>query len=49
VLTESFKAEYHLTRSIVLNATLSHQRLKSTIKGSDYTQDVALLGLRFQH
>lgn len=48
-LTESLKAEYHLTRSIVLNATFSHQRLTSTVKGSDYTQDIALLGLRFQH
>lgn len=48
-LTESVKAEYHLSRSIVLTGTLSHQRLKSTVQGSDYTQDVALLGLRFQH
>ena len=48
-LTESLKAEYHLSRSIVLTGTLSHQRLKSTIPGSDYTQDVALLGIRFQH
>lgn len=48
-LTETFKAEYHLSRSLVLTGTLSHQRLKSSIAGSDYTQDVALLGLRFQH
>ena len=48
-LTESVKAEYHLSRSIVLTGTLSHQRLNSTIKGSDYTQNVALLGLRLQH
>lgn len=48
-LTESVKAEYHLSRSVVLTGTLSHQRLKSPVSGSDYTQDVALLGLRFQH
>ncbi|MDX7953039.1 outer membrane beta-barrel protein [Lichenihabitans sp. Uapishka_5] len=49
VLTESLKAEYHLSRAMVLTGTLSHQKLKSTIAGSDYTQNVALLGLRFQH
>ncbi|MCW6508091.1 outer membrane beta-barrel protein [Lichenifustis flavocetrariae] len=48
-LTESLKAEYHLSRSLVLTGTLSHQRLTSTVAGSDYTQNVALLGLRFQH
>ena len=48
-LTGSLKAEYHLTRSLVLTGTLSRQRLKSTIEGSDYTQNVALIGLRLQH
>ena len=48
-LTESVKAEYHLSRSIVVTGTLSHQRLTSTVAGSDYTQNVALLGLRLQH
>ena len=48
-LTASLKADYHLTRSLVLTGTLSHQRLRSTVEGSDYTQDVALVGIRFQH
>jgi hypothetical protein len=48
-LTESLKAQYHLSRSLVLTGTLSHQRLKSSVAGSDYTQNVALLGLRLQH
>ena len=48
-LTESLKAEYHLTRSLVLTGTVSHQRLKSTTPGSDYTQNVAIIGLRLQH
>lgn len=49
VLTESLKADYHLSRSVVLTGTLSHQQLTSTVAGYDYTQSVALLGLRFQH
>ena len=48
-LTASLKAEYHLTRSLVIDATVSHQQLKSTVPGSDYTQEVALVGLRLQH
>ena len=48
-LTASLKAEYHLTRSLVLTGTLSHQRLRSTVPGSDYTQEIAMVGLRLQH
>ena len=47
-LTASLKADYHLTRWLVLNGTLSHQRLRSTVPGSDYTQDIVMAGLRFQ-
>lgn len=48
-LTASLKAEYHLSRSLVLTGTLSHQRLRSTDPGSGYTQEIALVGLRLQH
>lgn len=48
-LTASLKAEYHLSRSLVLTGTLSHQELTSTVRGSDYTQNDALVGLRLQH
>lgn len=48
-LTASLKAEYHLTRSLVLTGTLSRQQLWSTVKGDGYTQEIALVGLRLQH
>ena len=42
------KAEYNLTRSVVLKANFTHERLKSTSPGTDYTANVFLLGLRLQ-
>jgi hypothetical protein len=47
-LTASVKVEYKLTRAVVLRASFTHERLKSTTPGSDYTANVFLVGLRFQ-
>ena len=46
--TAGAKAEYHLTRSVVVKASYGFERLKSTVTGSDYTANVFLLGLRLQ-
>ncbi len=47
-LSAGLKAEYSITRSIVLRSGFTHERLKSTAPGTDYTANVFLLGLRFQ-
>ena len=47
-LTAGLRAEYSLTRSIVLRSSFTHERLKSTAPGTDYTANVFLLGLRLQ-
>jgi hypothetical protein len=47
-LTGTVKAEYNLTRSISVRGSFSHERLKSTAVGSDYTANVFLLGLKLQ-
>ena len=47
-LAEAVKAEYHLSRSLVATATLSHERLNSTLAGASFGQAVAVLGLRWQ-
>jgi hypothetical protein len=44
----SVRLEYKLTRSVVLKASFTHERLNSTEPGSDYTANVYLVGLRFQ-
>jgi hypothetical protein len=44
----SVKLDYRLTRSIALRASFTHERLKSTEPGDDYTANVFLVGLRFQ-
>lgn len=44
----SVKLDYRLTRSVALRASFTHERLKSTDPGSDYTANVYLVGLRFQ-
>ena len=43
-----FKADYNLSRSIVIRGSFTHERLKSTATGNDYTQNIFLLGLRLQ-
>lgn len=47
-LTAGVKAEYNLTRTVVIKASYNYQRLRSTVTGSDYTANVFLLGLRLQ-
>ncbi|HMN72360.1 MAG TPA: outer membrane beta-barrel protein [Rhodoblastus sp.] len=42
------KAEYSLTRTVVVKASYAYERLKTTVPGSDYTANVFLLGLRLQ-
>ena len=44
----SVKLDYRLTRSVALRASFTHERLKSTDPGADYTANVYLFGLRFQ-
>ena len=44
----TLKADYNLTRSVVIRSSFTHQRLQSTVPGSDYTANTVLLGLRFQ-
>lgn len=46
--TAGMKAEYHLTRTVVVKASYGFERLRSTVTGSDYTANVFLLGLRLQ-
>jgi hypothetical protein len=44
----SVKLDYRLTRSVALRASFTHERLKSTDPGADYTANVYLVGLRLQ-
>ena len=46
--TAGVRAEYNLTRTVVVKASYNHERLKSTVAGSDYTANIFLLGLRLQ-
>lgn len=46
--TGSLRAEYKLTRAVVLRASFTHERLKSTSPGSDYSANTYLVGVRFQ-
>ena len=43
-----FRAEYSLTRSIVIKGSFTHERMLSTSGGTDYTANVFLVGLRLQ-
>lgn len=44
----ALKLDYRLTRSVAVKASFSHERLKSTQAGADYTANVFLLGLKLQ-
>lgn len=46
--TGTLKLEYALTRSVVFKGSFTHERLKSSVPGADYTANVYLLGLRLQ-
>ncbi|SFJ46158.1 hypothetical protein SAMN05216304_108123 [Bosea sp. OK403] len=42
------RVEYKLTRTFSVRASFTHERLNSTTRGSDYTANVAQVGLRVQ-
>ena len=42
------KAEYNLTRSIVIKGAYTFQRMTSNQAGSDYTANIMMVGLRLQ-
>lgn len=42
------KAEYNVTRSVVIRSSFTHDRLQSSTPGADYTANTVLLGLRLQ-
>ena len=42
------RLDYRVTRSIMLRTSFTHERLKSSAPGTDYTANVFLLGLRLQ-
>ncbi|HEY5796846.1 MAG TPA: outer membrane beta-barrel protein [Bosea sp. (in: a-proteobacteria)] len=42
------RVEYKLTRTFSVRASFTHERLNSTAQGSDYTANVAQVGLRVQ-
>ena len=46
--TVGARLDYKLTRSVVLRASFTHERLKSTDHSSDYSANTYLVGLRFQ-
>ena len=46
--TAGVKAEYSLTRTVVVKASYAYERLKTTVPGADYTANIFLLGLRLQ-
>ena len=47
-LTGTLKAEYNLSRSVIVRGSFTHERLQSSTPGSDYTANVFLLGLKLQ-
>ena len=44
----TLKADYNLTRSIVVRGSFTHERLQSSAVGADYTANTFLLGLKLQ-
>ena len=48
MINAGVKAEYSLTRTVVVKASYAYERLKTTVPGSDYTSNIFLLGLRLQ-
>ena len=48
VINAGVKAEYSLTRTVVVKASYAFERLKTTVPGADYTANIFLLGLRLQ-
>lgn len=46
--TGQIRLDYKMTRSLVVRSSFTHERLRSTNPGSDYTANIALIGLRLQ-
>lgn len=46
--TVGARLEYRLTRTFAVRASFTHERLNSTTAGSDYTANIAQVGLRMQ-
>lgn len=44
----AIKADYHLTRSVLITSGFTHQRFESTAPGSNYTENIFLVGLKLQ-
>jgi hypothetical protein len=42
------RLDYRLSRTVAIRASFTHERLKSTAVGSDYTANVSQVGLRLQ-
>jgi hypothetical protein len=42
------RLDYKLTPTMAVTTSFTHERFKSTTPGSDYTANIALVGLRFQ-
>ncbi|MCO4055710.1 MAG: outer membrane beta-barrel protein [Bosea sp.] len=42
------RTEYRFTRTTAVRASFTHERLRSTAPGSDYTANIILVGLRMQ-
>jgi hypothetical protein len=47
-VTTGVKLDYKVNRSLVLRTSFTHERLQSSVPGSDYTANVFLVGLRLQ-
>ncbi len=48
IYSGTLKADYSLSRFVVLTGSITHQRFLSTALDSNYTDDIFLLGLRLQ-
>ncbi len=48
VFTGAVRLDYKLSRSVVVRASFAHERLNSSVPGSDYTANIYLVGLRLQ-
>ncbi len=44
----TLRADYTITKSLVVRGSFTHERLKSSNPGSDYTANIYLVGLRLQ-
>ena len=47
-MTGALQADYALSRSVVVRGSFTHERLKSSLAGNDYTANALLVGLRLQ-